>query len=370
MKKNYILLVASLLLGTLASKAQSILLLNDFQQPHWQAYDTLNSPPGNNTSTTWYLFNANPLTNGASTYRPNRWYLSYPVSKNDMYPTGMSDTSSTSVITPDTNTVLAASTWTNLGDGSNALEANYCISPSVKLGTHDTLFWKSAPFQTPRYVDRYSVLISTSTNDFGAFTDTIFRAGEMIGTPPGGSTGTDTVFSDFTFSCYNGTVSASNYFVHGLDGTYMDPAGTTAPISKRGRLRPFSIPLDAYANQTVFIAILSNSHDDNGITIDDIMIRGNKSTIGINEYTNEMGLSIYPNPANEAAKVNFKLSAETSVLINVYDITGKLVYSENKGSMAQGNHFTNLNTSVLAKGFYTVSVQTNIGNSTVKLFVQ
>ena len=279
----------------------------------------------------------------------------------------MSDTSSTSVIKPDSNSVLAASTWTNLGDGSNALEANYCISPSIKLGAHDTLFWKSAPFQTPRYVDRYSVLISNSTNDFGVFNDTIFRAGEMVGTPP---VNTDTVFADFTFSCYNGNISAANYFVHGLDGTYMDPAGTTAPISKRGRLRPFSLPLDAYANQTIFVAFLSNSHDDNGITIDDIMIRGNKNTQGINEYTNEMALSIYPNPANEAAKVNFKLSAETSVLINVYDITGKLVYSENKGSMAQGNHFTYLNTSVLAKGFYTVSVQTSIGNSTVKLIVQ
>jgi Secretion system C-terminal sorting domain len=367
MKKTYILLVASLLLGTLASKAQDTLLFNDFQQPHWHAYDTLNSPPGVSTSTTWYLFNANPLANGAASYRPNRWYLSYPVSKNDMYATGMSDTSSTSVITPDTNSVLAASSWTNLGDGANALEANYCISPSTKLGTHDTLFWKSAPFQTPRYVDRYSVLISTSSNDFGVFTDTIFRAAEMVGTPP---VNTDTVYADFTFSCYNGNIPAANYFVHGLDGTYIDPAGTTTPISHHGKLHPFSFPLDAYANQTIFVAFLSNSHDDNGITIDDIMIRGNKNTQGVNEYSNEMGLSIYPNPANEVAKVNFKLTAEASVVLNVYDVAGKLIYTENKGTMAQGNHFSYLNISSFAKGFYTVSVQTSIGNSIVKLIVQ
>ena len=369
MKKAYILL-SILSFGFLASKAQDTLLLNDFQQPHWQVYDTLNSPPGNPTSTTWYLFNASPIVNAAPTYRPSRWYLSYPVSTTDRYPTGWSDTSSTSVITPDSNTVIAASTWSGLGDGAGALAANYLISPSVKLGTHDTLFWKSAPFQTPRYVDRYSVLISTTNNDFASFTDTVFRAGEMIGTPPGGSTGTDTVFADFTFSCYNGNISAANYFVHGKDSTYMDPTGTTAPVSHRGRLRPFSFPLDAYANQTIFVSFLSDSHDDNGITIDDIMIRGNKSVQGINEYSNEIGLSIYPNPAKESAQLNYSVSSETSVVVNVYDITGKLILSENKGTVSQGHHTSVINTSVLAKGFYTVSVQTNNGRSIVKLIIQ
>ena len=69
-------------------------------------------------------------------------------------------------------------------------------------------------------------------------------------------------------------------------------------------------------------------------------------------------------------QVNYVLSAETDVTICINDVTGKQVYSESKGSINQGRHFTFINTSALAKGFYTVAVQTNNGKSTSKLIVQ
>ncbi len=371
MKKIYTI-VALFFLGALASKAQDTLLFNDFQQPHWHAYDTLVGPPGTATDNVWYIFNANgtSIPNAAPAYRPNRWFFSYPFSMVDRYATGMSDTSTTSVITPDSNAVLAANTWSNLGDGANALEANYFITPSVLLGMHDTLFWKSAPRQTPRYLDRYSVLISHNTNnDVGSFTDTIFRAAEMIGAPPGGATSTDTVFADFTFNAY--APVGDTGFIHGKDGMYMDYISATqvAPISHNGRLRPFSIPLDTYSGQTIFVAFLSNSHDDNLISIDDIMIRGANVT-GIKENANNISLSVFPNPAKETAQLNFELASSTTVTISLYDIAGKLVYSENKGTMSQGRHFDVMNVAPLAKGFYTVAVQTNSGRSIVKLIVQ
>lgn len=287
MKKNILLFIVFALLCARVSKAQDTLLFNDFQQPHYFHGDTLNIPPGTSVDNTWYLFNANPLVNGASTYRPNHWYIAPPASYNDHYVTGLLDTSITSIITPDSNTVLAASSWSNLGDGPNALESNYCITPSIQLGPHDTLFWKSAPYQTPRYLDRYYVLISHTNNDISMFVDTIFRAAEMVGTPP---VNTDTLFSDFTFS-----PTGANIFVHGLDGTYIDVAGTTAPISHAGQLRPFSYPLYAYANQTIFIAFLSNSHDDDQISIDDVMVRG---TASAQSTTFAASFSMVPDSAN------------------------------------------------------------------------
>ncbi len=367
MKKIYTLLLASFLLVNITAKAQNILLFNDFQQPHYFHSDTLNSPSSTTSDSTWYFYNSSPVTHCTGStipYRPNHWFLSYPISKTDRYATGLLDTTNYTTFTtaPDSNTVLAASSWTNCLDVPAAMEANYCITPNVRIGSHDTLFWKSAPFQTPRYLDRYDVLLSHTNNDVSSFTDTLFRAAEMVGIPPGG--GTDTVFADFTFS-----PQGPNIWVHGLNGMDMDNAGTTAPVSHRGRLHSFSVPLDAYINQNIFIAFLSNSHDDNGISIDDIMIRGTVDA-GIKEVSNSISLAVFPNPANESAQLNFILSSETSVLISLFDIAGKLVYSENKGTMAQGRHFDNMNIASLAKGYYTINVQTNAGNSVVKLIVQ
>ncbi|MGZ4035919.1 MAG: hypothetical protein ACXVP4_13740, partial [Bacteroidia bacterium] len=154
MKKIYILL-AFLLTGTSIIKAQDTLIFEDFELNKFYAHkDSVDVLPGNTTDTMWYSCDMDMLADGSTTgTRPNGWFAIQPFSVVDQYQTIYGTPG-----TPDTNTVLSANSWNNLGDVSGA-ENNWLVTPSIKLGTHDTLFWKSAPFQTPRYLDGYEVLL-------------------------------------------------------------------------------------------------------------------------------------------------------------------------------------------------------------------
>jgi hypothetical protein len=357
MRKIYILL-AFLLTGTL-TKAQDTLLFEDFELANF--YDNIlincndlgTTPPGIAVDTNWYSMDSDGDSDGSGGSRPDGWFAVAPFSTVDEYETMYGTPGA-----PDTNTVISSSSWTvELNP-----QANWLITESVQLGLADTLFWKSAPFQTPRYMDGYQVLLSETTNadNVAAFSAVLFNAAENT------ALGTDTTYSTFTFAATGPGGPAA--FIHGLDGNNIDIAGSGN--AHRGQLRQFSVPLNAYANKKVFIAFLHNSADDNLISLDDVMIRGTLWN-GINEKDgNTLALSLFPNPATDNVQVNFTLTAETVVTINLYDVAGKLVATESKGNQSAGRHFAHINTSDLAKGFYTVKVQTAVGQSTSKLIVR
>lgn len=346
MKKLYTLIAALFVAGTVSVKAQNVLLYQNFK---FQSFfnDTLvnngtSPPPGNSTDYQWYTFDLDGLGDASGGNRPGEWFAIIPFSDVDLYDGA-----------GDTNVCMAANSWIN----APYLADKWLVTSSVQLGAHDTLFWKSAPRQTPRYLDGYKVKISTTTNDDVAFSTTLFTAKEMT------ALGSDTTFSTFTFG------PSGSGFVHGQDGTYIDYAGAGTNPAHRGRLRPFSIPLDTYANQKVFIAFHQNSTDDNLISIDDVMIRGTLPN-AIQENELNINLNLFPNPATDKVQVNYELKAETAVTISLFDVTGKLVSVETKAAQPQGRQFAFINVADLAKGFYTVSVKTNNGTSTAKLIVK
>ncbi len=348
MKKIYTLLSVLLFAGSVNIKAQDTLLYEGFQFVMDSYLSSITSPPvGTTTDSVWYNYDADQLDDGSggSTSRPGDWWQIRAFADSNLYVEG----------TMDTNIVMGSNSWF----APIGIADNWLITSNVQLGEHDTLFWKSATRQAPRFVDGYQVRLSTTTNSDLAFTNILFTAAEMTAFS---GTGADSTFSGYTFSTPG--------FVHGLDGTYTEFDNDSARLI--GILKPFSFPLDAYANQNVFIAFHHNSNDDNLISIDDIMIRGTASNpvAGIKENKFDLNLNLFPNPAGDNTQLNFQLSSETEVTINVNDVTGKLVYSENKGTLAYGRHFATINTAALANGFYTIAVQTKNGTSTTKLIVQ
>ncbi len=356
MKKIYLLLLSIFLLSGTIVKAQNVLLSEDFETVYF--YDTLlidcqvvgSPPPGVTGDMNWYNMDSDGDPDGSGGGRPDGWFALLPFSTVDQYPTIYGGTP------PDSNTVIGANTWTTAA----MPQQNWLITQSVNLGTADTLFWKSAARQAPRYLDGYEVRLSTTTNadNTTAFSNLLFSASEM--TPP---LGTDTTYSTFTFVPSTG-------FIHGADGMYIDYAGAVTNPAHKCQLRPFSVPLNAFANQAVYIAFLSNSTDDNLISLDDVMIRGTLSTIGVNENANDIALNLFPNPATDNVQVNYTLTSETIVTISMFDVTGKLVSTVSEGSQPAGRHFAHINTSSVAKGFYTVKVETAFGASTSKLIVR
>jgi len=343
MKKIYLLAIGFVAMSAFKAKAQDTLIYEsfNFQSFYDNLVDDVVPPPGADPNDPlWYSYDEDGFADGsAAGTRPGGWFAVQP----------FSDVDTTN------NVAIAANSWFS----APALSKNWLISPALSLRSSDTLFWKSAPSQTPRYLDGYKVYISTTTNDNLSFLGSggalLFTAAEMT------SLGSDTTFSTYGFS---------SGFVHGQDGTYIDVATTTAPILHNGQLRPFFVPLNAYAGQTVFIAFLHESFDDNLISIDDFMVRGSAVPAGITESTDALGLNVFPNPSADQAQVNYNLTESTNVTISIYDVTGKLISSDNKGVQAAGRHFSAINTEAMANGFYTVSVQTGSSRSTVKMIVK
>ena len=166
----------------------------------------------------------------------------------------------------------------------------------------------------------------------------------MTGNPPA----SDTNYAHFTFS---------TGFVHGLDGTYITPASTGTTMSHMGKLRKFSVPLNAYAGQTVFLAFHHNSFDDNLISIDDILVRSLSSTVGVSEKRETgNGLVLYPNPATD--KLFVGCSALSPTELTVYDVLGQSVLHQN---LESNTNNSTINISMLSPGVYSAEVKTAEG---------
>lgn len=344
MKKIYILLAGFLMMGSVASKAQDTLLYQSFNFQNF--YDDsliLSLPPGITGDVQWYSYDEDGLPDASGASRPDGWFAIQPFANAD---TTM-------------NVALGSNSWTNLGEAGTPT-SNWLITRSVTLGALDTLFWRSAPRQTPRYLDGYDVKISTTDNLDASFGPAVFRASEYIGV-----NGTDD--SLFTGFNYAPTTGVPTPFIHGIDYTHIEYADDSSRWV--GALQTHSLPLNMFAGMSIYVAFRHNSHDDNLLSLDDVMVRGTLPN-GINESCIDLNMTVYPNPADDQVNVTYVLPFDSDVTVNVYDIAGKLVLSEVKKTEAQGFHKVSLNNNDLAKGFYTVSVQTVKGRSTAKLIVK
>ncbi|MBI3509137.1 MAG: T9SS type A sorting domain-containing protein [Bacteroidetes bacterium] len=67
--------------------------------------------------------------------------------------------------------------------------------------------------------------------------------------------------------------------------------------------------------------------------------------------------TLYPNPANENVSVNYSLTENSAVEINIFDDAGKLMMRANEpGVLGAGDHKTELETSSLPPGIYFVKI--------------
>lgn len=76
----------------------------------------------------------------------------------------------------------------------------------------------------------------------------------------------------------------------------------------------------------------------------------NPST-GTKQTFTSNGVKIYPNPVNEASALSFFASANETVIIQIVDVTGRIIYKFNQ-SVTPGENVIGINTSELPKGNY------------------
>ena len=106
-----------------------------------------------------------------------------------------------------------------------------------------------------------------------------------------------------------------------------------------------------------------------------IILNGNKTAVTIpleiekNDGLN-FGAEIYPNPVSgNKGKLALNLTEKTSVAIEVFDIVGKLIKSEEKNNLTTGMHTYELNMQGLHAGIYNVRITTEKGSIVKRVVV-
>ncbi len=331
MKTTFTLLAAMLFTATVGfSQGNDTLIYENFNVDPTGNSIIVGVPTGNDP--TWINFDADFVNDANS--RPMEWYWD-----------------STGFATDDTTGAFWSSSWLT----PSAASQNWLLSPAINIiDTTAKLSWRSAPFQTPRYLDGYFVLVSTTDNIEASFTDTLMAFAEYTG-----GTGTPTA----NWANYQFTPG----YVHGINGNFIEFSGDSGAYT--GIMEPHQVSLAQYTGQTIHIAFFHYSDDDNLIAIDDILVKGTMST-GISEATELSGINIFPNPASDKVEIAYTLKKTTPVALSVYDINGKLVKDIVRNTQIAGYHTFSLDVTKFATGVYNVVLKTPFGVNTTKLIVE
>ncbi|MCQ2294367.1 MAG: T9SS type A sorting domain-containing protein [Bacteroidales bacterium] len=89
----------------------------------------------------------------------------------------------------------------------------------------------------------------------------------------------------------------------------------------------------------------------------------------VNAFGNN-SVRLYPNPAVNFAQMEIAIAKAGNTVVKVYDITGKVVLSENLGTLSEGVHNHTLNCQNLKHGMYLVNVIVAGEKATSKLVVR
>jgi hypothetical protein len=92
-------------------------------------------------------------------------------------------------------------------------------------------------------------------------------------------------------------------------------------------------------------------------------------TTGIVKLEENSSIGIYPNPAKNYAVVGIKLSKPALADVSIYDLAGKLIYTNKSAKVEEGQNEIKINTSEFAPGTYNVLVTTDEGALKDKLII-
>ncbi|HTA26402.1 MAG TPA: T9SS type A sorting domain-containing protein, partial [Bacteroidia bacterium] len=91
---------------------------------------------------------------------------------------------------------------------------------------------------------------------------------------------------------------------------------------------------------------------------------------GLEEISNGVYFNMYPNPTNGITTLAFKLDKEQNVNVQLFNMLGQQVYSDNEGTMSSGNHTISMDGSSLQNGVYFVKFTSDNATTTQKLIIQ
>lgn len=343
MTRFYLIFSLCMMACTAALWSQTDTLLFEDFQGNWDLR-YLEFPDEDNYGSDSIWINFDLDGEAAAQSRPQNFYLALDFASPDSIPPA------------DTNVVAASSSWMA---SLSAQNLNWLITPPIQiLDDQATLHWKSAPFQGPRYLDGYKVLIATEGFDplFGYYTDTIFVAAEMLTPLPNGSNDpNDDALEVDSFNISPGYVHADRF---SLEEYYTYTEGDDIFVCL---LEPHSYSLAAYAGQTIYVAFLHDSFDDNLISFDDILVLGNLTSSVDAPEAEDIRLVTYPNPVDNYLNVLFQVKEAAQVQVALFDLNGKKILTLNSQGKLLGEQQLPIDLSRLNAGMY--ELQLNVGGT-------
>ncbi|MBQ9254947.1 MAG: T9SS type A sorting domain-containing protein [Bacteroidales bacterium] len=94
--------------------------------------------------------------------------------------------------------------------------------------------------------------------------------------------------------------------------------------------------------------------------------------VGINDVKGvdvSATISLYPNPATTETVVSYTLASASNVVLNMYDINGRLLSVKDNGRQSKGAHAQLIDVSNMSKGVYVIQVVTDTETRTSKLII-
>lgn len=88
-----------------------------------------------------------------------------------------------------------------------------------------------------------------------------------------------------------------------------------------------------------------------------------------NDMTENVQVSIYPNPVRDMAQMNITLTESANVSYQIYDLSGRMVANNELGFYGQGEHTMTFNAENLASGTYIIRVMAGNKAETAKFLV-
>ena len=218
---------------------------------------------------------------------------------------------------------------------------DWMITPAITLGSNSTLSWKAMSTTTSgNYPDDYRVIIAPASSSVDPSESYFETYGEILLT--------------------------------------VAPESWSAAVSNPGEgISERSIALkdaginDGYANMDVWIAFVCITGDGGGsnLAIDDIKVVEGVTTGIFNPVSQELKVSVYPNPTSGAFKLGVKSDIQSKAQIEIYDLVGRIVLSE-QADVSAGQNYIDLNASEFKTGIYLVNTKINNKSNVTKLIVK
>jgi len=225
-------------------------------------------------------------------------------------------------------------------------DTSICANDSIMIGVSvpGTYLWTPTGDTTGTVwvsPGSYSVIASTVC---GSGNDAI-----VIGTLPSATASFTSSISFLTHTFTNTSTNATSYYWDFGDG---NNSTLTNPVHVYAMADTFTVTLIAFGD-------CGNDTTTQQVT---------PNTVGLDEYNFTNGLVVSPNPNNGQFAVSITLADNESVKMEVIDITGRVVYTENV-SGKEGQNTVNVNLAN-AKGVYFIKLTSKLGTAVERVVIK